>query len=106
MGQNEDSVASLLAESASCSPFSPLPFFREADFVSLLSYRTNIFGFLASSDLSEQDSDGLSGNYGLYDCVAMLEWVRLLPCLLSLLRLTQTRIFPLTGPEEHRFLRW
>lgn len=40
------------------------------------SYRTNIFGFLASKDLSAQDPDGLSGNYGLYDCVSMFEWVR------------------------------
>ncbi|GAA5858978.1 hypothetical protein JCM8547_007186 [Rhodosporidiobolus lusitaniae] len=40
------------------------------------NYRTNIFGFLAHDDLSASDSNGLSGNYGLYDCVAMLEWVQ------------------------------
>ncbi|GAA5944766.1 hypothetical protein JCM10213_009214 [Rhodosporidiobolus nylandii] len=40
------------------------------------NYRTNIFGFLAHSDLSREDASGLCGNYGLYDCVALLEWVQ------------------------------
>ncbi|GAA6013666.1 hypothetical protein JCM10207_004809 [Rhodosporidiobolus poonsookiae] len=40
------------------------------------NYRTNIFGFLAHSDLASEDPAGLCGNYGLYDCVAMLEWVQ------------------------------
>ncbi|GAA5904828.1 hypothetical protein JCM6882_003216 [Rhodosporidiobolus microsporus] len=40
------------------------------------NYRTNIFGFLAHDDLAQADPDGLCGNYGLYDCVAMLEWVQ------------------------------
>lgn len=33
-------------------------------------------GFLSNPDLVAEDPDGLAGNYGLYDCVAMLEWVR------------------------------
>lgn len=33
-------------------------------------------GFFSGPDLLAADKDGLSGNYGLYDCVAMLEWVR------------------------------
>lgn len=60
------------------------------------SYRTNIFGacaqnallhtliaacsrtgFFSGPDVLAADPDGLSGNYGLYDCVSMLEWVRL-----------------------------
>lgn len=32
-------------------------------------------GFCASEDLAEEDPQGLCGNYGLYDCVKMLEWV-------------------------------
>lgn len=32
-------------------------------------------GFCASQDLAEEDPQGLCGNYGLYDCVKMLEWV-------------------------------
>ncbi|KAL8278728.1 hypothetical protein RQP46_008797 [Phenoliferia psychrophenolica] len=40
------------------------------------NYRTNAFGFFSSPDLVAEDPLGLSGNYGLYDCVAMLEWVQ------------------------------
>ncbi|GAA5940751.1 uncharacterized protein JCM15063_006351 [Sporobolomyces koalae] len=40
------------------------------------NYRLNVFGFLASDDLSAQDPLGLSGNYGLYDVVKFLEWVQ------------------------------
>ncbi|KAM0787293.1 hypothetical protein ACM66B_006526 [Microbotryomycetes sp. NB124-2] len=40
------------------------------------NYRTNIFGFFSGSDLVAADKDGLCGNYGLRDCVAMLEWVQ------------------------------
>ncbi|GAA6021922.1 hypothetical protein JCM8202_002868 [Rhodotorula sphaerocarpa] len=40
------------------------------------NYRTNIFGFCASEDLAAEDPQGLCGNYGLYDCVKMLEWVQ------------------------------
>lgn len=39
------------------------------------NYRTNIFGFFSNQDVLSSDVDGLSGNYGLYDCMAMLEWV-------------------------------
>lgn len=41
------------------------------------NYRINIFGFLSSPELSNADSEGLSGNYGLYDCVKLFEWVRI-----------------------------
>ncbi|GAA5897131.1 uncharacterized protein JCM6883_006590 [Sporobolomyces salmoneus] len=40
------------------------------------NYRINIFGFGASEDLSKQDKEGLSGNYGLYDAVKIFEWVQ------------------------------
>lgn len=33
-------------------------------------------GFFSSPALLAQDPSGLSGNYGLYDCVAQLEWVQ------------------------------
>lgn len=33
-------------------------------------------GFCASQDLVEEDPHGLAGNYGLYDVVSALEWVR------------------------------
>lgn len=44
-----------------------------------LEYRTNIFGFYASPETAARDPKGLAGNYGLYDCVAALEWVSLPP---------------------------
>ncbi|KAA1064193.1 hypothetical protein PGTUg99_006648 [Puccinia graminis f. sp. tritici] len=28
------------------------------------NYRTNLLGFLASSDLAQEDPDGMAGNYG------------------------------------------
>ncbi|GAA6014275.1 hypothetical protein JCM11491_005024 [Sporobolomyces phaffii] len=40
------------------------------------NYRVNIFGFCASDDLSNEDADGLSGNYGLYDAMKIFEWVQ------------------------------
>ncbi|EGG05224.1 carboxylesterase [Melampsora larici-populina 98AG31] len=40
------------------------------------NYRLNLFGFLSSSELAAQDEDGLSGNYGAYDCISYLQWVQ------------------------------
>lgn len=41
-----------------------------------LTYRMGVFGFLAHPELSEESPQGASGNYGLMDMVAALEWVR------------------------------
>ena len=41
-----------------------------------INYRLNVFGFLAHSALSAESEHGASGNYGLMDMVAALEWVR------------------------------
>ena len=41
-----------------------------------VNYRLNVFGFLAHSALSAESPHGASGNYGLLDMVAGLEWVR------------------------------
>jgi para-nitrobenzyl esterase len=40
------------------------------------NYRLGLFGFFAHPDLSEESPDGVSGNYGLLDQIAVLEWVR------------------------------
>lgn len=40
-----------------------------------INYRLGIFGFLASEELAEE-SDGCSGNYGLMDQLAALQWVQ------------------------------
>jgi len=41
-----------------------------------LTYRMGVLGFLAHPELSEESPQGASGNYGLMDMVAALEWVR------------------------------
>ncbi len=41
-----------------------------------INYRLNVFGFLAHPALSAASPHGASGNYGLLDMVAALEWVR------------------------------
>lgn len=40
-----------------------------------VNYRLNIFGFLATKELSEEQG-GASGNYGIRDQVLALQWVR------------------------------
>ena len=40
-----------------------------------INYRLNVFGFLAHPALSAENKEGLSGNYGLYDQIAALQWV-------------------------------
>ncbi len=41
-----------------------------------INYRLGIFGFLAHPALSRESPDGVSGNYGLLDMIAALEWVK------------------------------
>ncbi len=41
-----------------------------------INYRLGLFGFLAHPELSAESDDGVSGNYGLLDQIAALEWVR------------------------------
>lgn len=40
-----------------------------------INYRLNIFGFLAHPWLNEENSQGVSGNYGILDQIAALRWV-------------------------------
>jgi para-nitrobenzyl esterase len=44
-------------------------------FVSI-NYRVGVFGFLAHKDLSNESETKTSGNYGLLDQVAALQWIR------------------------------
>ncbi len=41
-----------------------------------MTYRMGVFGFYAHPELSAESPHGASGNYGLMDMVASLEWVR------------------------------
>ena len=40
------------------------------------NYRAGLFGFLAHPALSQESEHGVSGNYGLLDQIAALEWVQ------------------------------
>ncbi len=40
-----------------------------------INYRLGVFGFMAHPELSKESPQGSSGNYGLLDMVAALEWV-------------------------------
>jgi para-nitrobenzyl esterase len=48
---------------------------RGVVFVSI-NYRLGVLGWLAYPELSAESADGVSGNYGLLDQVAALQWVR------------------------------
>ena len=48
---------------------------RGAVFVTI-NYRLGMFGFMAHPELAAESADGVSGNYGLLDQIAALEWVR------------------------------
>ncbi len=41
-----------------------------------VAYRLGALGFFAHPELSAQNPDGVSGNYGLTDCLQALRWVR------------------------------
>jgi para-nitrobenzyl esterase len=41
-----------------------------------ISYRLNIFGFLAHPELSAESPNSVSGNYGLLDQISALKWIK------------------------------
>lgn len=41
-----------------------------------INYRVNCFGFFAHPELAAEDPSGVSGNYGILDQIAALQWVR------------------------------
>ena len=41
-----------------------------------INYRLGLMGFLAHPELASESPDGVSGNYGLMDQIAALQWVR------------------------------
>ena len=41
-----------------------------------VNYRLSVFGFLAHAELTKESPNHASGNYGLLDQVASLEWVK------------------------------
>jgi len=49
---------------------------RKGVVVVSMNYRLNVFGFFSNAGLAEESGHNSSGNYGLLDQVAALEWVR------------------------------
>ena len=48
---------------------------KEGVVVVTINYRLNYFGFFAHPDLSAESENGVSGNYGMLDQIAALQWV-------------------------------
>ncbi len=49
---------------------------RKGAIIVTLNYRLGPFGWLAHPDLSKESGGGASGNYGLMDIIAALQWVQ------------------------------
>ncbi len=62
--------------SGSTAIYDGTPLAADGAVVVTINYRLNVFGFLAHPALSTESPHGASGNYGLLDMVAALEWVR------------------------------
>ena len=52
------------------------PLARKGVLLVSLNYRLDVFGFLAHPELSAESGHGSSGNYGLLDQIAALQWVQ------------------------------
>jgi para-nitrobenzyl esterase len=67
---------SLIFGAASQGLYDGAPLARRGVVVVTINYRLGPFGFLAHPALSKESPEGVSGNYGLLDQLAALEWVK------------------------------
>lgn len=58
------------------SHFSGEAFARQGVILVTINYRLNIFGWMVHPELSAENDDGVSGNYGLMDQIYALNWVK------------------------------
>ena len=61
---------------SSNATYDGLAFANEDVVLVSVNYRMNAFGFMAHPELSAESERGVSGNYGILDHLAALEWVR------------------------------
>ncbi|MEM6804897.1 MAG: carboxylesterase family protein, partial [Bacteroidota bacterium] len=66
-----------LNRGSACLPhYDGLNLAKEGVVLVSINYRVGVFGFLAHPSLSTESAQGVSGNYGLLDQIAALEWVQ------------------------------
>jgi para-nitrobenzyl esterase len=65
----------LRRSSGNVEPIDEVALAAQGVIVTSMNYRLGIFGFLSHPDLSKESS-GASGNYGLMDQIAALQWVK------------------------------
>jgi para-nitrobenzyl esterase len=58
------------------SPLASAEFAKKGVVLVSINYRVWKFGFLASPELSKESDHRVSGNYGLLDQIAALQWVK------------------------------
>lgn len=64
------------AGTASQAPYNGLNLARKGVVVVSINYRLGILGFLVHPELEKESPDKTSGNYGLLDQIAALQWVK------------------------------
>lgn len=62
--------------SASCEIYDGEEMAKKGIVFVSINYRVGIFGFLASSELSAESPDNISGNYALQDQIFALKWIQ------------------------------
>ncbi len=63
--------------SSACAIYDGVSYAKEDVVFVSINYRVNIFGYFAHPELSAENSQGISGNYGLLDQIEALKWVQL-----------------------------